>query len=34
MGFVFVLARLRTESPLSGHRCGAGHEVSDDKVSE
>ena len=34
MGFVFVLARLRTESSLSGHWCGAGHELSNDKVSK
>ena len=33
-GLVFMPARLKTESSLNGHQCGAGHGVSDDKVNE
>ena len=33
-GFVSVLVRSRMGSSMNGHRCGAGHGVSDGKVSE
>ena len=34
MSFVYVLVRSRKRTSLGGHRCGAGHGVSDSKVSE